>query len=138
MDRHGKVLLVDDDWDLRATTSLRLSAVGYDTVTACDGDEAVASAVEHHPDVIVLDVGTPKTDGLQALGQLRGQDATKNTPIVMLSASLRDQQAALDAGALFFLSKPYEGRTLVAAVDSAMTETAEPTKKTATDSREEA
>ena len=124
MGRQGKVLLVDDDWDVRTATNLRLSAVGYDTVTACDGDEAVASAVEHNPDVIVLHVGVPRSDGLQALGQLRRQEATKNKPIVMLSASLRDQQAALDAGARSFLTQPYEGRTLVAAIDSAMTETA--------------
>ena len=129
MDRHGRVLLVDDNWDVRTAASLRLSAVGYDTVTACDGEEAVASAVQHRPDVIVLDVRMPRMDGLQTLDRLRRQDATRNTPIVMLSASLRDQQTALDAGARFFVTKPYEGRALVAAVDSAITETAEETGK---------
>lgn len=121
MTRQRKVLLVDDDWDVRIAATLRLCAAGYDTVTADDGDEAVASAVEHRPDVIVLDVRMPRLDGLQALGRLRERGDTKNTPVVMLSASLRDQQAALDAGASFFVTKPYQGSTLLAAVKSAIT-----------------
>lgn len=120
MTRQRKVLLVDDDWDVRTAATLRLSAAGYETLTADDGEEALASAVQYRPDVIVLDVRMPRLDGLQALARLRELNDTRNTPVVMLSASLRDQKAALDAGASFFVTKPYQGTTLLAAVSSAI------------------
>ena len=121
MRRQRKVLIVEDDWDVRTAATLRLSAAGYETLTADDGMEAVASAVRERPDVIVLDIRMPRMDGLRALARLRELDDTRNTPVVMLSASLRDQQAALDAGASFFVTKPYQGSTLLAAVKSAIT-----------------
>ncbi len=130
MTRQGRVLLVDDDRDVRNATSLRLPAAGYETLTARDGKEAVSSAIQNRPDAIVLDVRMPGMDGLAALGEIRRRDDIRQTPIVMLSASLRDQQAALDAGARFFLTKPYQGKTLVAAVGSAISERTKAVKAT--------
>jgi CheY-like chemotaxis protein len=110
------VLVVDDDCEIVMAATLRLRAAGYRTQTACDGESGVAAAAECHPDVILLDVRMPRKDGLTALGELKARRDTKDIPIVMLSASNVDQQAALDAGARFFLKKPYRGDMLVQAV----------------------
>jgi CheY-like chemotaxis protein len=114
------VLVVDDDCEIVTAATLRLRAAGYITQTACDGESGVALAAEFLPDVILLDVRMPRKDGLSALKELKKRADTKDIPIVMLSASIVDQQAALDAGARFFLKKPYCGDTLVQAVTSAL------------------
>lgn len=115
-----RVLIVDDDHDITTAAGMRLRAAGYDTMTASDGEVGVATAVEAQPDAIVLDVRMPKKDGLQALDELQQNETTCKIPIVMLSASLIEQQAALDAGARFFLTKPYQGKELIAAVAAAL------------------
>lgn len=114
------VLLIDDDCEIVEGASCRLRAKGYRTISAPDGQQGIEAARESQPDAIVLDVRMPRMDGLAALENLRHDERTQNIPIVMLSASLVDQQAALDAGARFFLTKPYEGRDLVTAVESAI------------------
>jgi DNA-binding response OmpR family regulator len=114
------VLMVEDDREIVRGASLRLQAAGYRMLTAGDAETGIATAVMNHPDVIVLDVRLPRRDGLSALSDLKRRPETKNIPIVMLSASVVDQQAALDAGARFFLRKPYCGDTLVQAVRTAL------------------
>lgn len=111
-----RVLIVDDDSQIVAGMRLRLEAAGYKTSTAGDGQECLESAVLDPPDAIVLDVRMPRLDGLSTLERLRMIDRTRHVPVVMLSASLADQRAALDAGARFFLSKPYQGSKLIEAV----------------------
>lgn len=118
--RGKHVLVVDDEKELVRGISLWLSAAGFCTTTAQDADEAVAAARSGQPNAVVLDVRMPGRDGLSALEELRNLPETLHIPVVMLSASLVDQQRALDAGARFFLSKPYEGRELVAAVRAAI------------------
>lgn len=120
MTRGKQVLVVDDDKELVRGISLWLSAAGFGISTAQDADEAIAAARNGQPDAVVLDVRMPGRDGLSALRVLRNLPDTMHIPVVMLSASLVDQQRALDAGARYFLSKPYEGRDLVAAVTAAI------------------
>ena len=115
-----RVLLVDDDREIVRGASLRLKAAGFGTLFAHDGGAGVAAAVAHKPDAIVLDVRMPRMDGLAALRELRRREATKNIPIIMLSASLVDQKQSLEEGARFFVRKPYQGEELVAAVRKAM------------------
>lgn len=116
----NSILLIDDDHDIVAGTSLRLRASGYDISTAYDGDAGVAAAIKIHPDVIVMDIRMPKKTGLEALEELKRNDSTRSIPVVMLSASLGDQMAALDGGARFFLKKPYRGADLVQAINAAV------------------
>jgi CheY-like chemotaxis protein len=116
------VLLIDDDYDVAFGASLRLQAAGYETLTAHDGQAGVDVARRRHPAAIVLDVRMPRMNGLVALANLQHDQRTKDIPIVMLSASLVDQQAALDAGARYFLTKPYQPTTLVTAVGKVIAE----------------
>ena len=67
-----------------------------------------------------MDVRMPQKDGLTALDELKQKSDTRQIPVVMLSASLVDREKALDAGASYFLSKPYEGHELIKAVNAAI------------------
>jgi DNA-binding response OmpR family regulator len=122
MDQAKRVLIVDDERDIVDGVSRWLSAAGYDTLIAGDGYEGVESATRNAPDAILLDVLMPNKDGMTTLAELRAQQQTNNIPVVMLSASLRDEQRALDAGARFFVHKPYDGRKLVSTIDAAVEE----------------
>ena len=114
------VLLIEDDREIRSVASLRLRAAGYNTMDAADGEEGVRKALAEHPDAIVMDVRMPMKDGMTALAELKKQEETRDIPIVMLSASIVDQQRALEAGARFFLTKPYQGTDLLATVTAAI------------------
>ena len=116
----GRVLVVDDDRDIVESVRIRLSAAGYEILVAFDGPQGVAMAISCEPDAIVLDVRLPKMDGMTALAKLKRHRITQNTPIVMLSASMFDQQAALLAGASFFVLKPYLPKFLLAALEAAI------------------
>ena len=120
MPDHPTVLMVDDDDEIAHAACMRLRAAGYRTLKATDGESGVAAAVADHPDLILLDVRMPRKDGLSALSDLKRRPDTKDIPVVMLSASVVDQEAALDAGARFFIRKPYSGATLVQAVQTAI------------------
>jgi CheY-like chemotaxis protein len=116
------ILLVDDDRDIVQVASRRLQSAGFETMTEPDGARGVSSALAHRPDAIVMDVRMPCMDGITALHQLQSHDRTRDIPVVMLSASIVDRSHALDAGARFFVRKPYQGTTLVAAVRSVLSE----------------
>jgi CheY-like chemotaxis protein len=122
MTQQNSVLLVDDDPDVAFGASLRLGAAGYETMIAHDGHEGIDVARRRHPAAIVLDVRMPRMSGLIALSKLKHDRTTCDIPIVMLSASLVDQQAALDAGARYFLTKPYQPSTLVTAIGKVIAE----------------
>lgn len=116
----NRILLVDDDHDIVTGTSIRLSAAGYETSAAYDGDAGIAAAIQTHPDAIVLDIRMPIKTGLETLDELKQNAITKSIPVVMLSASLGDETTSLDHGAKFFLKKPYRGCDLVQAVGAAV------------------
>lgn len=120
MNKKKQILIIDDETDVRDGASLWLNAGGYATQSAEDGEAGVESAIANRPDAILLDVNMPKMDGLQTLAKLRASPSTHDVPVVMLSASLRDEKRALDAGAKFFIHKPHEGKELVAITRAAM------------------
>lgn len=82
----AKVLLVEDDFSLRDIYSARFQAEGYTLVTASDGEEALATAMREHPDLIVLDVMMPKISGFDVLDILRSTPETKGTKVIMMTA----------------------------------------------------
>ena len=89
-------------------------------ISACDGEQGVASAARNHPDAIILDVHMPRMDGLTALNHLKTRRDTRHIPVLMLSASITEQNSALDAGAECYLRKPYQAQTLLAALSAAV------------------
>lgn len=115
-----KILVVDDESEIRDGVTRWLKAAGFDTLAAEDGNQGLRTASQSTPDAILLDVLMPHKDGMETLAELKANEETVGIPVVMLSASLRDQQRALDAGARFFVQKPYNGKVLVHTVNAAI------------------
>jgi CheY-like chemotaxis protein len=113
-----RILIIDDNHEIVRATSLRLNVAGYETLAAYDGEQGIDAAVANQPDAIVLDVRMPVKDGLTALLELKCREETRDIPVVMLSASVVDQQAALDCGARYFVRKPHDGSQLIAALNT--------------------
>jgi diguanylate cyclase (GGDEF)-like protein len=111
------VLIVDDDPDLRTLAKMQLSPE-YDVIQAADGRECVQAAKEHSPDVILLDIMMPQMDGREVLTELSNDALTKDIPVIFLSAlnALNDRVGGLDSGASDYLTKPVDGRELLARV----------------------
>jgi two-component system, OmpR family, KDP operon response regulator KdpE len=114
-----RVLVVDDEAPIRRTMRANLEARGYDVDVAESGEQALALAARHHPDVVLLDLGLPGMDGLDVIDGLRGWS---QVPIVVLSArgSERDKVAALDAGADDYVAKPFGMDELLARLRAAV------------------
>ena len=109
-DRPARILIVDDQRDNRELLEIILKHEGFLTLTAATGGEALATAAQQPPDLILLDVLMPDMDGYQLAAKLKGDLATKNIPVIMISA-LDDRNAkmlALRAGAEDFLTKPMD------------------------------
>lgn len=117
-----RVLVVDDDECISEGTQFRLRAAGCEALTAINGQECIDVALLHLPDVIVMDVRMPIMDGLEALKRLKAMEATRHIPVIMLSASVVDNEAALESGARFFIRKPFDGRELIDAIKRAASE----------------
>jgi DNA-binding response OmpR family regulator len=83
---NATVLLVDDDYQIRLTIRVYLERRGYTVIEAADGQEAVEQAVARRPDIILLDVMMPVVDGHEALRRLKKIDATRDIPVLMLTA----------------------------------------------------
>jgi DNA-binding response OmpR family regulator len=117
-EKRAKIMVVDDDPDLRHALSIRLRANQFDILKVCDGYSAIALAQKERPDLIILDLGLPAGDGFVVLKSLRQFPALANIPIIVLTA--RDPQAfkkkTLDSGAVAFFQKPVENKVLLAAI----------------------
>ena len=115
----GKILIVDDEDDIRELLLAYLEKEGYQVFQAEDGEIAVQAAREHKPDVIVLDIMLPKMSGLEVLSTLRRES---DVYILMLTAKTEevDKLVGLNMGADDYLTKPFSPRELVARVNAAM------------------
>lgn len=121
-EKRPRILVADDDPDIRELISFRLSHAGYEVSTAKNGEEAVALAHEGSPDLVVLDVMMPKLDGLAATRQLRESEATRSIPIILLTARVQevDMARGFEAGANDYLTKPFSPQELRARVQAAL------------------
>ena len=119
MKNTGRVLVVDDEPPILRAMAVNLRARGYTVDLAATGEEALALAAHHHPDVVVLDLGLPGIGGLDVIRGLRGWTSV---PILILSA--RDDRAnkvaALDAGADDYVTKPFDMEELLARLRAAL------------------
>lgn len=120
-----KILIVDDDPDLRQALRLRLRANHYDTVNACDGYSAIAQAYKERPNLIILDLGLPAGDGFVVLDRLQKDDKLSSIPVIVLTA--RDAQStervALHSGAAAFFQKPADNVELLNVIRATLSHT---------------
>jgi two-component system, sensor histidine kinase and response regulator len=116
--RPSRILIVDDERHNRQLLEAMLTPEGFHLLSAATGEEALAMVAQHPPDLILLDVMMPGLDGYQVAARIKGDPATKNVPIIMVTA-LDDRDArmlGLNAGAEDFLSKPVHRAELCARV----------------------
>ena len=101
-----RVLVIDDEPQILRALRINLSVRGYEVTTAATGADALRSAADHRPDVVVLDLGLPDMSGIEVLAGLRGW---LSAPVIVLSARTdsSDKVEALDAGADDYVTKPF-------------------------------
>jgi len=102
-----RILLAEDDRILRKAGEVSLKKKGYDVVSAVDGEDALAKALDHTPDLILLDVMMPKMNGFDVLFALKRDPAVKHIPVIMLTnlEQPSDIKRAADGGAHSYLVK---------------------------------
>jgi DNA-binding response OmpR family regulator len=113
-----KILVVDDDPDVRLGLKVRLNANHYDVIFAADGVACIAEARKHMPDLMILDLGLPAGDGFSVLERLKANEKLSSIPVIVLSGRDRvgNGDRAIKAGARKFLQKPMANDKLLAII----------------------
>lgn len=115
-----KILIVDDEPDIRELIEYNLKKEGYQVFTASNGQEGVAEAKRSRPDLIILDIMMPKMDGIEACRILRTMNDFKNTFMVFLTARSEEYSeiAGFNVGADDYIAKPIKPRALVSRINA--------------------
>jgi CheY-like chemotaxis protein len=113
-----KILLVEDNPATVDVIQKELELLGYDSVVARDGKEAVEMAGSQTPDIIVMDISLPKVDGIEATSMIRGNPKTHSIPILAATARALpgDREKCLQGGCDDYIAKPFTHRQLGAAI----------------------
>jgi CheY-like chemotaxis protein len=119
-----KILIIEDDADVRLGYHVLLKANHYDTCLASDGISAIGEARKHEPDLIILDLGLPAGDGFTVLDRLRAYTPLSLVPVIVVSArgaasatsAPGNRERALKAGARAYLQKPWNDQELLALI----------------------
>ena len=110
-----KILIADDDPQILRALRITLTAKGYEIFTATDGSAAIAAAIDHHPDLYLIDLGMPGFDGIAVIQAIRGWS---EAPVLVVSgrSGAADKVEALDAGADDYVTKPFSVEELLARI----------------------
>ena len=121
-DQQKKILVIEDDEDIRTVVSTRLNRAGYVTTVAFDGMDGLRHFYGDRPDLVLLDVAMPVMDGWQVLERLR---EVSDVPVLILTAAIqeRDKLRGLRSGADDYITKPFSGEELLARVEAALRRT---------------
>jgi CheY-like chemotaxis protein len=113
-----KILIADDDPEMRTLCRMVLAGEGYEVLEAVDATTCIATARQAQPDLVLLDWMMPGVDGIDALRALKGTDRTRNIPVVMLAAldGLAQITEATFSGADGYVTKPFEVDDLLSLV----------------------
>ncbi|AVL99205.1 DNA-binding response regulator [Gordonia iterans] len=110
-----KILIADDDPQMLRALRITLTAKGYRIITASDGAAAISAAIDHRPDIYLIDLGMPQLDGMEVIHGIRGWS---QAPILVVSGrgGAVDKVEALDAGADDYITKPFSVEELLARI----------------------
>ncbi|MGD0751400.1 MAG: response regulator [Anaerolineales bacterium] len=111
----AKILVAEDERDIRDLITITLDFAGYKVVSASDGEEAVNLARQEIPDLILMDVRMPRMTGYEACALLKADAKLRDIPVIFLSGKGQDSeiQAGLEAGAADYLLKPFAAEKLI-------------------------
>ena len=120
-----KVLIADDELDIRETLAEAFQAKGFEVVVAADGKIALEKAGQERPDLAVLDVMMPKLSGWEVCKELKKNEPTKNIPVIILTAAKTkeiDELMSAESGADLHLKKPYNPLDIVTSAENLLKE----------------
>ena len=114
-----KVLIADDETNIRDILDFSLHAEGFEAIGARSGDEAFTLAVSEQPDLVILDVMMPGTSGIETCRLLKNDRRTRHLPVILLTArtSGDDRAAGEEAGADAYITKPFSPHRVIATVE---------------------
>ena len=115
-----KILVVDDEQEIRILLDHFLKDQGYEVVLASDGNQALKLAAEENPQVIILDIKMPGLDGLEVCKLLKGKEQTRLIPIIVITGFEDNKMEALNRGADDFVNKPFDMAEIAIRVKSAL------------------
>jgi len=119
----GKILIAEDERDIRDLIGFTLQFAGYQVILAADGQEALEMALKEIPSLILMDVRMPRMSGYEACRRIKAEPTLKDIPIVFLSAKGQESEIRLgmDAGAVEYVVKPFAPAELVERVKVLLT-----------------
>ena len=116
----ARIVIIEDDSDLSEAISYNLRKAGHEAITATTGASGLRMAIEHPPDLVLLDLGLPDLSGLELCNMLHERPPTQGVPIVIVSArtSEKHRVAGFEAGASDYLTKPFSMRELMLRIET--------------------
>lgn len=118
----NKILIIEDDQEMRLALNLRLRAHNYDTAFASDAVMALSIAKKETPDMVLLDLGLPGGSGFVVMERMKNISSLACVPVIVVSASdpAKNRTRALSAGACAFFQKPVDNEALLTAIREAL------------------
>ena len=119
----AKILIAEDERDIRDLITFTLKFAGHEVIPTANGEEAYQTAIQAQPDLILMDVRMPRMTGYEACKCLKGNAATKQIPVIFLSAKGQESevQTGLEAGAEEYILKPFSPDQLAARINELLT-----------------
>ncbi|MFW0861655.1 MAG: response regulator [Dethiobacter sp.] len=119
-----KILLVEDEKNIILGVSICLRSAGLDVAVAEDGADALRKLETDKPDLVLLDLVMPKLNGLDALLAMKANEATRDIPVIVLSARAQEEdiQRAMELGAANYMAKPFRPEELLAVIGKVLAE----------------
>ena len=116
----ARILVADDDIDIRELVEFKLSTLGHDIVAVTDGAAAIDACKQDRPDLAVLDVMMPGMSGLDAIRVIRADPSLRDLPVILLTARAQesDVETGFDSGADDYITKPFSPRELASRVQA--------------------
>lgn len=118
----SRVLVADDDSDIRELVRFKLEQAGHEVVTTADGDAALAAIRDQPPDLALLDIMMPRRNGIELVQEIRKNDDLTGLAVVLLTARAREQdvQHGFEVGADDYIVKPFSPRELLSRVTAVL------------------